>query len=50
MEDTMRKLAWEGFQKNIVMDADTMIDKGTGEVLVLRSIPRIGKKNFRLIL
>ena len=33
MEDTMRKLAWEGFQKNIVMDGDTMIDKRTGEVL-----------------
>ena len=33
MEDTMRKLAWEGLQKNIVMDGDTMIDKGTGEVL-----------------
>ena len=33
MEDTMRKLAWEGLQKNIVMDADTMIDKRTGEVL-----------------
>ena len=29
----MRKLAWEGFQKNIVMDGDTMIDKETGEVL-----------------
>ena len=33
MEDTMRKLAWEGIQKNIAMDADTMIDKRTGEVL-----------------
>ena len=33
MEDTMRKLAWEGPQKNIVMGGDTMIDKGTGEVL-----------------
>ena len=33
MEDTMRKLAWEGLQKNIVMDGDTMIDKRTGEVL-----------------
>ena len=29
----MRKLAWEGLQKNIVMDDDTMIDKRTGEVL-----------------
>ena len=33
MEDTMRKLALEGLQKNIVMDGDTMIDKRTGEVL-----------------
>ena len=33
MDDTMRKLAWEGLQKNIVMDGDTMIDKRTGEVL-----------------
>ena len=33
MEDMMRKLAWEGLQKNIVMDGDTMIDKRTGEVL-----------------
>ena len=31
MEDTMRKLAWKGLQKNIVMDGDTMIDKRTGE-------------------
>ena len=33
MEDTMRKLAWEGLQKNIVMGGDTMIDNRTGEVL-----------------
>ena len=33
MEDTMRKLAWEGLQKNIVRDGHTMIDKRTGEVL-----------------
>ena len=33
MEDTIRKLAWEGLQKNIVMDGDTMIDKRTGEVV-----------------
>ena len=33
MEDTMRKLAWERPQKNIVIDGDTMIDKRTGEVL-----------------
>ena len=33
MNDTIRKLAWEALQKNIVMDGDTMIDKRTGEVL-----------------
>ena len=33
IEDTMRKLAWEGLQKNMVMDGDTMSDKRTGEVL-----------------
>ena len=33
MEDTVRKLAWEGLQKNIVMDGDTTIDKTTGDVL-----------------
>ena len=33
MDDTIRKLAWDGLQKNIVMDGDTMIYKRTGEVL-----------------
>ena len=33
MDDTVRKLAWEGVQKNMVMDGDTMIDRRTGEVL-----------------
>ena len=34
MDDTIRKLAWEGLQKNIVgNDDNTMIDKRTGEVL-----------------
>ena len=33
MDDTVRKLAWEELQKNIVMDGDMMIDKRTGEVL-----------------
>ena len=33
MEDTMRKFAWEGLHRNIVMDGDTMIDKRTGELL-----------------
>ena len=33
MEDTVRKLAWEGLQRNVVMDGYMMIEKGTGEVL-----------------
>ena len=33
MKDIVRKLTWEGLQKNIVMDGDTIIDKRTGEVL-----------------
>ena len=33
MHDTITKLPWERFQKNIVMDGDIMIDKRTGEVL-----------------
>ena len=33
MDDTIRKLAWEGLQKNIMMDGDTMTDKSTGVVL-----------------
>ena len=33
MDDTIRKLAWEGLQKIIVTNGDTMIDKKTGVVL-----------------
>ena len=33
MDDTIRKLAWEGLQKNIVMDDETLIDKRTGKLL-----------------
>ena len=33
MDDTIRNLSWEGLQKYIVMDGDTMIDKRTVEVL-----------------
>ena len=33
MEDTIRKLEWEGLQRNIVMDGDTVIDKRTDVVL-----------------
>ena len=33
MDDTIRKLAWEGLQRNIAKDGNTMINKRTGEVL-----------------
>ena len=33
MEGTVRKLAWEGLQKNIVINGDMIIDKRTGELL-----------------
>ena len=33
MDDTERKLACDGLQRNIVMDGDTMIDRRTGEML-----------------
>ena len=46
MEDTMRKLAWEGLQKNIVMDGDTMIDKRTDEVLDLEVDSTYWKNKF----
>ena len=33
MENTMRKVTWEGLQRNIVIDGDRMIVKMTAEVL-----------------
>ena len=33
MDDTLRKLVWDGLQKNIVKDGDTMIERRTGQVL-----------------
>ena len=33
IDDMKRKLAWEGLQKNIVIDGDMMIGKRTDEVL-----------------
>ena len=33
MDDTLRKHAWKGLQENIVIDGDTMTDKGKGKVL-----------------
>ena len=46
MEDKMRKTQWEGLQKNIVMDGDTMIHKGTGEVLDLEADSTYWKDKF----
>ena len=43
MDDTIRKLAWDGLQKNIVMEGDTMIDKRTSEVLGLEADSRYWK-------
>ena len=50
MDDTLRKHAWKGLQENIVIDGDTMTDKGKGEVLVLKLILCTGKTSFRPIL
>ena len=33
MDGTIRKLSWEGLQKNIMTDDETVIDKRTDEVL-----------------
>ena len=33
MENMMRKVTWEGLQRNIVIDGDRMIVKMTAEVL-----------------
>ena len=35
IEDTVKKLARDGLQKNIVTDDDTMIDKRAGDLLDL---------------
>ena len=46
MEDTVRKSVWEGLQRNIVMDGETMIDKKTGEVLDLEVDSTYWKNKF----
>ena len=33
IDDRIRKLAWEGLQKNVVMDGDMMTDRRTGKLL-----------------
>ena len=47
MDDTLRKLAWDRLQKNIVMDGDMMNDKRTGEVLDPEVDLMYWKTNFR---
>ena len=46
MDDMLRKLAWYGLQKNIMMDGDTMIDRRTGEVLGPEVDSTYWKANF----
>ena len=46
MEDTVRKSVWEGLQRNIVMDGETMIDKKTGEELDLEVDSTYWKNKF----
>ena len=46
MDDTIRKFAWDGLQKNIAMDGETMIDKRTGEVLGLEVDSTYWKDKF----
>ena len=50
IEDTVRKLACDGLQKDIVIDSDIMIDKRTGEALDLEVDSRYWKTNFNPIL
>ena len=49
MEDTMRKLAWEGLQRYIAMDGYTMINKKRGELLDPEIDSHTGKTHFKLI-
>ena len=46
MEHTVRKLTWDRLQRNIVIDGDTMIEKGTGEVLNPEIDYTYWKENF----
>ena len=46
MGNTIRKLAWEGLEKNIVMDGDAMIDKITGDVLDPEVVSTYWKDKF----
>ena len=46
MENMMKKLAWEGLQRNIVTDRDMIINKRTGEVLDPEVDSMYWKDNF----
>ena len=46
IDDTLRKLAWDELQKNIVMDGDIIIDRRTGEVLDPKVDSRYGRNEF----
>ena len=46
MEDTVKKLARDELQKNIVTDDDTMIDKRTGDLLDLEVDSTYWKDKF----
>ena len=50
MDDTVRQLAWDELQKNIVMGGDTMIDKETGEMLGPKVDSMYWKTKLKLIL
>ena len=49
MEDTVRKLAWEGIQRNILTDDDMILIRGQVRCWILKLIPHIGKINFKPI-
>ena len=49
MEDTVRKLAQEGIQRNILTDDDMILIRGQVRCWILKLIPHIGKINFKPI-
>ena len=49
MEDTVGNLAWEGLQKNILMDGDTMIDKRTGVFYLLQYFVELSRGDVSVL-
>ena len=47
MDDTLRRLAWDKLQKNIVMDGEIIIDRRTGEVLCPEVDSTCSKNKFK---